>query len=307
VRIISLVLTLLFITACADPGFEEADGTVVPLDGGGGGADQAIFPDAPPLPDGYTVPPSLLMYAHSREELFAISPGSLKLKVLGKLSFDKGIPDNEKSVNDIAMTSDGRLFAITKTFIYEVNFKTVKATKVTQVQGATKLPPMVALTFEKSGKLLGSNIDGSLYRIYYKSGTGKPQGTVEKLGEYGSGMGSSGDLVAIKDGSIFGVTHKGSGATKDNNKMIKVRLPGGSVNKNSLALAGCPLGHGKVWGLAYWAGTIYGFTRGDNKDAKMISIKPNGGDVTKTCTVKEIKTYPYQFWGAAVTPLAPLK
>ncbi len=300
--IISLI-SLLFM-GCADQGFESLDGALPPDKGI---LDQAVFPDAPPLPDGLKIPPSLLMYAHSRDSLFSISPGSLKLTVVGKFSFDKSIPVTEQSVNDIAMTGEGRLFAITKTFIYEVDLSTVKAKKVTQVQASSKPPPMVALTFEKSGMLLGSDMNGSLHRIYYKSGGGKPMGTVEKLGDYGNGQGSSGDLVAIKDGTIFGVSQKGAGATDTNNKMIRVRLPGGTVNPNSLALSGCPLGHSKVWGLAYWAGTIYGFTRGDNKNGKMISIKPDGGDVTKTCTVKVVKTFPYEFWGAAVTPLAPIK
>lgn len=302
-----LITTLLLslTTACVDPTLDFPDGAVKP--DAGKKLDQAIFPDAPTLPDGYTIPASLLMYAHSREELFAISPGALSLTVVGKFAFDKAIPDNEKSVNDIAMTNDGRLFAITKTFIYEVNVKTVKCSKVTEVQSSSKPPPMVALTFVKSGYLLGSDMNGSLYRIYYKSGGGKPMGTVEKLGDYGNGQGSSGDLVAIQDGTIFGVSQKGEGATDTSNKMIKVRMPGGSVSSTNLAIAGCALGHGKVWGLAYWAGTIYGFTRGDKDDGKMISIKPDSGDVTKTCTVQVIKTFPYQFWGAAVTPLAPLK
>ena len=299
---LTLSFALLFLGACADQGFDVNDGAVPDK---GNSKDQVVWPDRPPLPDGVTIPDALMMYAHSREELYAISPGSLKLTLKGTFTFDKSVPVNEHSINDIAMTGDGRLFALSKTNIYEINIKTVKATKVAQVQAGTKPPPLVALTFEKSGKLLGSDMDGAFYRIYYKAGSGKPMGTVETLGTYGQGLGSSGDLVATKDGTIFGVSQKGLNATDDNNIMIKVRLPTGTGAKN-LATAGCKLGHGKVWGLAYWAGTIYGFTRGDNKDGKMLSIKPDGGDVTKTCTVKVIKTYPYEFWGAAVSPLAPI-
>ena len=299
-----LTLCLTLLLGCTDVEFANLDkGGVADS---GVADDQFVWPDAPKQPDGVKVSDPRMMYAHSREELYAISPSDLVLTLKGTFTFDKAIPTNERSVNDIAMTGDDRLFAITKTYIYEVDVKTVKATKVAQVNAGGTAPPLVALTFEKSGLLLGSDIDGALYRIYYSGAGGKAKGTVETLGTYGQGLGSSGDLVAISDGTIFGVSHKGSVATADDNIMIKVRLPtGGSAN--NLASPGCKLGHGKVWGLAFWAGTIYGFTRGDNKDGKMLSIKPDGGDVTKTCTVKVIKTYPYEFWGAAVSPLAPIK
>jgi len=302
---ISLPLCLTLLLGCTDVEFDNPDGGVTA--DRGSGTDKIIWPDAPKKPDGIKVSDPRMMYAHSREELYSISPSNLKLSLKGKFSFAPAIPVNERSINDIAMTGDDRLFAITKTFIYEVNVKTVKTTKVAQVQASAKTPPLVALTFEKSGMLLGSDMDGALYRIYYSGTGGKPKGTVVKLGTYGQGLGSSGDLVATKSGTMYGVSQKGAGATDTNNKMIEVRLPKGSGGGNNLATPGCKLGHGKVWGLAFWAGTIYGFTRGDNKNGKMISIKPDGGDVTKTCTVKVIKTYPYEFWGAAVSPLAPIK
>ena len=255
--------------------------------------------------DGYTgdsSPKLWKLYAHDQKKLFVIDPLTLKgkptLKVVGDFTFEASIPTNERSVNDIAVTPDGRLYAVSKTTLYQVDPDTAKLTKVTELsKGGKNPPPNVSLTFEKSGVLLASDKDGSLVRIHYK---GSNAGSWQDIGTYGDKQTSSGDLVAIKDGRLYGVSDEGLGATKQDNKLLKIDPTTGKATPIG------SIGHGYVWGLAYWAGVIYGFTSEvkPTKAGKLLRIDPKTG---KGTLIIEAPYFPYQFWGAAVTPLAPIQ
>jgi hypothetical protein len=49
--------------------------------------------------------------------------------------------------------------------------------------------------------------------------------------------------------------------------------------------------------LAYWAGIVYGFTR----DGQLLEIDPATGNGTM------LRQDAYNYWGAAVSPLAPIE
>jgi hypothetical protein len=257
--IAGVLLAVAAAAACADTGWNPR-------------ADRGpeASPDLGPLPDGVTYA-AQQMYAHSRDQLFAIDPADLTLTLVG--TFGPNAPD----INDLAVTPGGAVYALTVNELYRVDHKTAQLTRVTAVQGSDN----VAMTFEPKGTLLASDKAGGLRRI-------NPQtGAVEEIGSYGAGLGSSGDLVAIKDGTMFGVNDVNAAS---NNQLLTVSLATGKAT-----VVGS-IGFPQVWGLAYWRGTIYGLTkRGD-----LIAIDP------KTGKGKLIRNYPYEFWGAAVTPLAPI-
>ena len=256
-----------------------------------GGPEQFIWPDLPPQGD-YTVNPiNAKMYAHSKNELFSLAPGDLKLTKVG--DFHPNGPD----INDLAITTDGTMYALSINDLYKVDPKTAKLTHVTAVKGTAN----VSLTFEKTGKiLLAADKQGDLRSIAF---SGPNAGTVTTLGNYGDGQTSSGDLVGISDGTLFDTTDKGKGATKENNKLVIVD------QKTGRATPICSVGHGQVWGLAFWLGTIYGFT----KDGKLLRIKLTRDELRgqwvgcTTAPVEKKDQYSHEFWGAAVTPLAPIK
>ena len=299
-RCTGLSLCLIFLLCACSGDDELKKDTVGTLDGS--------TPDVHnPKPDQFKVtdtsPTLWKLYAHDQKKLFVIDPTTLKagkpkLSVVGSFAFDASIPTNERSVNDIAVTPDGKLYAVSKTTLYRVDPFTAKLTKVTVVKDKDDKspPPNVSLTFEKSGMLLASDMDGALRRIHYQ---GSKMGKVEDIGDYGNGQGSSGDLVAIKDGTLFGVSHKGMGASSSNNKLLKI-----DPNTGKATPIGS-IGHGYVWGLAYWAGVVYGFTSEKNPDGgKLLKIDPKTG---KGTLMNEYPYFSHQFWGAAVTPMAPIK
>ena len=52
----------------------------------------------------------------------------------------------------------------------------------------------------------------------------------------------------------------------------------------------------EIWGLAYWAGEIFGFTNG----GQFVTIDPDTGAGTL------VEQTGHQFWGAGVTTVAPI-
>lgn len=266
----TLSLMLLLSAGCADPTSFPSPADARDL---GAPEGSAPWPDLGPLIDFGGLVPGGQMYAHSSKELFAIDPSTLKLSSIGL--FGTGSPD----INDLAVTPDGQIYAVSVNDLWQVDRKTAALTHVTKVQGTAN----VALTFEVGGTLLASDKGGMLRRIDPKTGQ------VTDVGHYGTGMSASGDLVAIKDGTLFGV-NDGDGADKPN-QLITINPSTGKAT-----IVGT-IGYHHVWGLAYWRGTVYGLTR----DGQLLGIEPKTGKGTLVETFASI-----QFWGAAVTPLAPI-
>ncbi len=297
-----LALTCGALAACTDTEFAEPDLAVDSRAPDlGAKLDSGAWPDQVRLGDGGTKVWKL--YAHDRTTLLEIDPLTLntsnpKVTKIGDFSFESTIPANEQSINDIAVTPDNKIYVVSKTYLYQVDPQSAALTKVTELRDKQNQypPPLVALTFETSGQLLASDMDGALIRIHY---TGAQKGLVEEIGSYGQGQGSSGDLVAIGDGTVYGVSQKGAGATYDDNMLLRVDPTTG------VATPVGAIGYGYVWGLAYWGGEIYGFTNEKSTlRGQLLKIDPKTG---KGRSVVEYPFLPYAFWGAAVNPMVPVK
>jgi hypothetical protein len=253
----------------------DADGTFVPSttvndtveDGG------MVWPDMQLSGEGgssaWTAPK--VMYAHSGDTLFRIDPDTRKVTTVG--TFHPSAPH----MNDLAVTPDGKLYAVSSNNLYQVDPTDASITWVTKVPGSTN----VALTFDVDGTLLSSDKAGNFRRVDPASGNSIP------IGSYGAGLGSSGDLVALKDGKLYEVNDVNA---KGNNTLVTVDPKTGKASTVG------PIGFRMVWGLSFWGGTLYGFTR----LGEFISIDPKSGHGSL------IHTFTHEFWGAAVTPKAPL-
>jgi outer membrane protein assembly factor BamB len=267
--IIALLLAALLV-GCADTDdFVGPDSSLPDL----AVSETAPWPDMSPLPDGYISGAGNMMYAHSQSQLFSLDPKTFKVVLVG--TFGPTAPD----INDLAMTPKGQLYAISINDLYEVDHKTAQIKHVTNFIGTAN----VALTFEASGTLLASDKSGALRRIDPSTGV------VTEIGSYGTNLSESGDLVAIKDGTLFGVNDADT-ADKDNQLMTIDPKTGKATVIGSI-------GYPRVWGLAYWGGTVYGLC----ETGELLAIDPKTGVGTL------ISKFNYEFWGAAVTPIAPLQ
>jgi hypothetical protein len=209
------------------------------------------------------------MYAHDNQNLFRIEVPSFDLTMLGPFNAND-------DMTDLAVTSDGRIFTISATALYQVDVQSGQANKVTDVPGVDN----VALGFLPSGELLASDKNGDVRRINPNTGA------ITEVGNYGNGYATAGDLVAVADGTLYGISDAPA-AYLDNNLLMKVDPNTG------MGTAIGPIGYGKVWGMAYNGGKVYAFT----KAGEIIEINPDTGQGTLK------RMHPVEFWGAGVSPL----
>jgi outer membrane protein assembly factor BamB len=164
--------------------------------------------------------------------------------------------------------------------LYKINAQTAELSWLAKVESFN-----VALTFDASGNLLASDKAGKLLSIDLKNGT------MKELGSFGAGLGSSGDLIALNNGKLYAVNDCCNDDSLHNNELLEV-----DPQKGTARMIG-KIGFRSVWGMAHWRGTIYGLTQ----DGELLAIDPKSGKGL-------IKNrYPCEFWGAAVSPLAPIE
>jgi hypothetical protein len=194
----------------------------------------------------------MTIYATSATELYTIDPLNWSETAVGSY----GVADN---MTDIAMTVTGALYTISSTSLYSVNPTNGAATLVMAVPGAQNN----ALTFLADGTLLGADASGELKVI------DPVLGTVTNLGLYGNGYGSSGDLVAIDNGTMYGLsaTDVGGVSIATDNLLITVDTTNGAASPVGY------LGFGQGFGLAYYNGQVIGFTG----TGQILSIDPASG------------------------------
>ena len=105
----------------------------------------------------------------------------------------------------------------------------------------------------------------------------------------------AGDLVAVADGTMYGISDHGSTDAYTSNWLITINTTTGHY----ISAIG-QIGYGTVFGVAYAGGHIYAFT--GETDGKLIEIDR----ATGAGTLK--RTYPgISFWGAGVSPMVPVQ
>ena len=261
---------LCLLAACGDDGSFPGGAPPTPPETE---TDAAVpWPDVEPIAAPTPYEPQQTMFSHSGDTLYRIDPKQLKVEEVGQFW------PNAPHMTDLAVTPDGKLYAISNNNLYEVNGLTAEVRWIVKVPGLTN----VALTFDKDGSLLAADKSGGFRRVDPHTGQ------VTEIGSYGAGIGSSGDLVALADGRLYDLNDVD--AAKSNNELVSIDPQTG------VATTVGSTGFRMVWGLSFWGGTLYGFTRG----GEFLAIDPQTGQGTL------IQATGHEFWGAAVTPEAPL-
>lgn len=215
------------------------------------------------------------IYATSAGTLYTIDPANWSETAIGNY-------DTVDKMTDIAMTPNGQLFTVSGTTMYQVDPMTAHVTKVAAVGGTQNN----ALTFLPDNTLLAADAAGTLKKI-------NPQnGQVTIIGTYGQGYGSSGDLVAIGDGTMYGISATDSlgNDVSANNLLIKVDTKTGKATEVGY------IGFGNVFGIAYYGGHVIGFDYLGN----LLEIDPLNG------TGKKLSTQPNHWFGGTTSPTVPV-
>jgi hypothetical protein len=200
-----------------------------------------------------------------------------------------------QSITDIAVDRNERMVGVTLSRIFEIDVNTGHATFLADYTGAgnlTSLSFVPANPAQPDGPevLVASTDGGTVIRIDIAGQTA----TATVIGDYGQYQGmdivSSGDIVYVKDFGIVATVDVGN--TNDYLATI-------DPTTWRATIVGSGTGFDRIFGVAFWGGTIYGFVDGGT-NGSMIRIDRQTGAAT-LLQAGEIRWY-----GAGVTTVAPI-
>ncbi len=252
-------------SSSAGPGGGGEGGFSFPMDGGAGG---------PPEMPGE-------VFGHSENTLYKLEPYSKQVTVIGDFQ-------GCSSVIDLAIDKDSKIIATTFTAIYWIDKTNAKCSRIATGSYPNSLSFVPAGTLDPNEEALVGYEDASYVRINTTTGA------KTTLGALGNGYVSSGDIVSVKGGGTY-LTVKGNGC---GDCLFQVDPKTGSMVKNW-----GPTGYGKVFGIAFWAGSVYGFTDyGQLFELQFLNGQLIiGGEIPIPGAPADLS-----FWGAGSTTIAPV-
>jgi hypothetical protein len=221
------------------------------------------------------------VYAHTAKELYKVDPDTYAISLIGAFQWSNG----DDQMTDLAINKDNVMIGVSFGAVYRVDPMTAQATQLNASLGGTfnglSFVPADSIGQTGDDILVGTrNDDGMVFQV-------DPQtGAVSPIGNMGSAYVSSGDLCSVKG---FGTVQTTSGAPDD----VLVRL---APNSFAAQAVGSGTGFGEIYGVAFWKGTIFGFTL----DGKFITIDPGTGTGTL------VQSTGLEWYGAAVKTTAPI-
>jgi hypothetical protein len=247
----------------------------------GGGADQTGCEGQPT--GCYTV------YAHSDYTLYSIDLMTKALTLVGPFN----APGNDV-ITDLAVSPSGEIWVVSHTTLYTADPSNGHVTKIATLSDCGQ--DNVALTFLPDARMFVADYKGQFCRIDY---TASPP-TVTPIAKLGNNMAVSGDLVAVKDGTLYASAYNlsdpsGSG-TQMNNVLVKLNPDTAAVTM--VGASGFP----KLFGIAFAMGKVFGFTH--DGSGRVVTIDPQTGAGTLFNTFSDPMTgQKISFAGAGVNSL----
>lgn len=219
------------------------------------------------------------VYGHGPGVLYRMDPKTKEVTTVGPF---KGC----NSVIDLAIDKDSNLYATTFGYLYKIDKATAACSQIASGSYPNSLSFVPAGTVDETKEALVGYNGATYVRIDTVSGA------VSTIGSLSGGYSSSGDIVSVIGGKTY-LTVTGPNC---NDCIIEVNPVTGDLVKNW-----GPLGYGSVFGLAFWAGSAYGFTNG----GQLFEVQfENEKAVTKAISIPGMPSG-LSFWGAGSTTSAP--
>ncbi len=241
--------------------------------------------DAPRLtsPDAQTYGPAVV-YGESATTLYAVDPDTKAVTVVADFVGCEG------AVIDLALDKDSNMYATTMGGVYTVDTTTAACTLLARGDYPNSLSFVPAGTLDPNVEaLVGYN--GSTY-VRIDTATG----AVTNVGSIGKGYSSSGDIVSVIGGGTY-LTVTGGEACAKYNCLISVDPSSGAMITNYGSV-----GYTAVYGLAFWAGTVYGFD--DAGQLFQVTFAPGGALQISAIPIPSAPPG-LSFYGAGSTTSAP--
>ncbi len=274
------------IVACA------ADATdPIPSEGGTGG-DADIFidsgglvfqdssPDVAAPPEDAATPEVDYVYAQSAVALYKVDPVAKTMTTVGTFSGCNDVVDIAVDANN-----NGYASAWGPPGLYKLDLKTAACTLIATGNYPNSLSFVPAGTLDPNKEALVGYQNATYIRIDTTTGA------ITTIGGLTGGYSSSGDIVSVANGGTF-LTVVGNGC---GDCLLQVDPKTGDMVHNYGSIS-----HSAVYGLAFWAGTAYGF----DAAGALFSITWNGQNLV---TSDIPTTQGLSFYGAGSTTSAPPK
>jgi hypothetical protein len=252
-------------------------------DNDGTGGDGQFADDTNGTPPGSSTTPAGTseVWSHSADTLYRLDPVTKQVTVIGQFSGCAG------DVIDIALDAQSNLFATTFTSLERIDKATARCTKIASGQYPNSLSFVPKGTVDPNEEALVGYVGSSYVRIDTKTGVAT---TIGSLGA--AGLESSGDIVSVNNGPTY-LTVFGTGCA---DCIVEVNPKTGAITKNW-----GPLAHSDVYGIAFWAGSVYAF----DATGGLFEVTFAGGKLgTKQIPIPNAANL--EFFGAGSTTSAPV-
>ena len=247
--------------------------------GGGGGG---LVGDGGRAPQEASAPAVAVVYAHSPGTLYRLDPTTTQIAVVGP--FTGGC----SNVIDLAIDSSSNAYVTTSGELWKLDLATAACTGIASGSYPNSLSFVPKGTVDPNAEALVGYVGSEYIHIDTTSGA------ISNVGSLKNGYTSSGDIVSVIGGGTF-LTVKG-GPASCGDCLLQVSPTTGDLIQDYGDIK-----HVDVFGLAFWAGTAYGFDNG----GQVFSIAwQNGALVTSDIAVPSPPPN-LQFWGAGSTTAAP--
>jgi hypothetical protein len=212
------------------------------------------------------------VYAHGDHTLYKIDLMAKTLNTIGPFKaplVKVGTSMVEDTITDLAVDPNNVIYVVSKTTLYTADPNDGHVTTVGTIAACGT--SAVAMTFDNNGNLYVGDHQGAFCKV----DPANPS-NVTKL-TLSNSFALSGDLVAIGDGTMFGsatildATGKPTAATAANNLLIKIDPTTANVTQIG------SIGSKNLFGLAYAAGQVFGFTHDCSGDVVVIDPKTGVG------------------------------
>jgi hypothetical protein len=221
------------------------------------------------------------VYAHTSSELFRMDVKSMTLVSVARFRFPSGSLSVE--MTDIAIDRHGVLWGVSFRDIFIIEPNTAECWRVgvlpRSFNGLSYIPG--AASGQADDMLVGISNEGEWWRVTLGTGGAAPTATTTRIGAYGGGWQSSGDVFSIIDVGTFAAVDLGGA-----DQLAEVNPRDGSV----VRILGDIGGTSSVYGLAGWSGKVFAF----DASGELLAL-----DVTTGTVISRTRT-PHAWWGAGV-------
>lgn len=222
------------------------------------------------------------VFGHSGTTLYKLNPETKAVSIVGPFG---GCP----SIVDIALDKDSNLYGTAYTGLYAIDRTDAQCTLIAAGTYPDSLSFIPAGLLDPTEEVLVGFLDDQYVRIDPQTGQVTNVGT-----PWNNGFQSSGDVVSVKDGPTY-LTIKDIAAsgTTCRDCLVRINPTTGAILDDYGSV-----GYVDVFGTAFWAGQVYGFT----KAGELFEISVTGTSIQTTSIPTSAGLV---FYGAGSTTSAP--